>query len=325
MRSSIIVPVYNKKDYLGECLESVLTQALSDCEMILVDDGSTDGSGAVCDEYAKRDERISVIHKPNEGPSAARNTGVERAKGDYLIFLDCDDMLAEGFLAAVENTVLVNDAPDLVVCCIDRFHEDACNRVPYDGVDGLPESGSGDELAAHIEKKHNKYSISPCRYAISRGFYVSSGLSFRPGLDHEDELFTPLMVCAADTFAVCKDAHYLYRMVEGSRNNTPTIENKLSFLAISEELFKNRDGCISGAKRAMLKKRGKYMFRRGLLERNELIKDGRKKLVDAAARVYRRYPEAAEDSRRLVGLIKLLGPKRGISAFLRLSAFLSKA
>ena len=325
MRSSIIVPVYNKKDYLGECLESVLTQALSDCEMILVDDGSTDGSGAVCDEYAKRDERISVIHKPNEGPSAARNTGVERAKGDYLIFLDCDDMLAEGFLAAVENTVLANDAPDLVVCCIDRFREDSGNRTPYDGVDGLPESGSGDELAAHIEKKHNRFGISHCRYAIGRGFYNNAGLSFRAGLNQEDELFTPLLVCAADTYAVCKDAHYLYRMVEGSRNNTPSIENKLSFFTIAEELLKKSKEALSEPKRAMLDKRGKFMFRRGLLEHNELLKDGRKKLVNAAARVYRRYPEAAEDSRRLVGLIKLLGPKLGISAFLRLSAFLSKA
>ena len=325
MRFSIVIPVYNKKAYIGECLDSVLNQALSDFEMILVDDGSSDGSGAVCDEYARRDARISVIHKPNGGPSAARNTGVELARGDYLVFLDCDDMLAEGFLQEAESAILANNSPDIVVCCIDRFLDDAGNITPYDGVADLPKSGTGDELAAHIVNKHNNYSISHCRYAISRGFYENAGLSFRSGLNQEDELFTPLLVCAADTFAVCEGAHYLYRMVEGSRNNTPCIDNKLSFFTISEALFEKSKQALTEPKRAMLENRGKFMFRRGLLEHNELIKDGRKQLACAAVRVCKRFPEAAEDTGRLRRLIKLLGPKCGIGAFLRLSAFLSRA
>lgn len=90
---SIIVPVYNVEEYLSECVDSVLNQTYSDIEVILVDDGSTDQSGNICDEYAEMDSRIKVIHKKNEGVSAARNTGIETASGERIIFVDSDDCL----------------------------------------------------------------------------------------------------------------------------------------------------------------------------------------------------------------------------------------
>ena len=90
---SIIVPVYNVEQYLRECVDSVLNQTYSDIEIILVDDGSTDQSGNICDEYAEMDSRIKVIHKKNEGVSAARNTGIETASGERIIFVDSDDCI----------------------------------------------------------------------------------------------------------------------------------------------------------------------------------------------------------------------------------------
>lgn len=90
---SIIVPVYNVEEYLRECVDSVLNQTYSDIEVILVDDGSTDQSGNICDEYAGMDSRIKVIHKKNEGVSAARNTGIEVASGERIIFVDSDDCI----------------------------------------------------------------------------------------------------------------------------------------------------------------------------------------------------------------------------------------
>ena len=90
---SIIVPVYNVEEYLRECVDSVLNQTYSDVEVILVDDGSTDQSGNICDEYAEMDSRIKVIHKKNEGVSAARNTGIETASGERIIFVDSDDSI----------------------------------------------------------------------------------------------------------------------------------------------------------------------------------------------------------------------------------------
>ena len=90
---SIIVPVYNVEEYLRECVDSVLNQTYSDVEVILVDDGSTDQSGNICDEYAKMDSRIKVIHKKNGGVSSARNTGIETASGERIIFVDSDDCI----------------------------------------------------------------------------------------------------------------------------------------------------------------------------------------------------------------------------------------
>lgn len=94
---SVIVPVYNVKPYLERCIDSLISQSLKEIEIILVDDGSTDGSAAFCDDYARRDERIVVIHKQNGGVSSARNAGIELAKGEYIIPVDSDDYVEPGF------------------------------------------------------------------------------------------------------------------------------------------------------------------------------------------------------------------------------------
>ena len=90
---SIIIPIYNAERYLSDCLDSILNQSYSDFELLLIDDGSTDASGAICDHYAIEDSRILVIHQPNQGVSAARNKGIENAMGDWLYFMDADDTL----------------------------------------------------------------------------------------------------------------------------------------------------------------------------------------------------------------------------------------
>jgi len=90
---SVIIPVYNVAAYLPACLDSVLAQSYRDFELLLVDDGSTDGSADVCDDYACRDARVSVIHQINRGPSAARNAALEVAQGDYVAFIDSDDVI----------------------------------------------------------------------------------------------------------------------------------------------------------------------------------------------------------------------------------------
>lgn len=94
MLLSVIVPVYNVKSYIDRCIHSILTQSYSDIELLLIDDGSTDGSSLLCDEWAKKDKRIVVVHKVNEGVSAARNMGLDVAKGGYITFVDSDDFIA---------------------------------------------------------------------------------------------------------------------------------------------------------------------------------------------------------------------------------------
>lgn len=88
---SIIVPVYNAEKYLSRCVDSILSQTMKDFELLLIDDGSQDESGRICDEYSEKDARVRVFHKPNGGVSSARNLGIDHAKGKYIIFIDSDD------------------------------------------------------------------------------------------------------------------------------------------------------------------------------------------------------------------------------------------
>lgn len=111
---SIIVPVYKVEDYLSRCVDSLICQTYKNLEIILVDDGSPDRCGAICDEYAKRDERVKVIHKQNGGLSDARNRGIDIASGDYVMFVDSDDWLANETCELIISDIIENKA-DIVV------------------------------------------------------------------------------------------------------------------------------------------------------------------------------------------------------------------
>lgn len=118
---SVIVPVYNTKPFLRRCIDSILNQSYRDWELLLIDDGSSDGSGQICDSYAKKDARIRVIHKKNEGASAARNAGLETASGDYITFVDSDDWIEPVMYEAMMLTAVDTDC-DVVMCdCLKEF------------------------------------------------------------------------------------------------------------------------------------------------------------------------------------------------------------
>ena len=112
---SIIVPIYNVEKYLTECVESICNQTYNDLEIILIDDGSTDLSGKICDEFAKKDERVVVIHKSNGGLSSARNAGIDVAKGEYIGFVDSDDYVAPQMYRELYESICENNA-DVSIC-----------------------------------------------------------------------------------------------------------------------------------------------------------------------------------------------------------------
>lgn len=113
---SVITPVYNVKDYLKECIESVIKQSYKNIEFLIVDDGSDDGSGDICDEYAKKDARITVIHKMNEGQAIARNVALDCMTGDYVLFVDSDDYLEVDVLKKMIDSI--TETTDLLCCNI---------------------------------------------------------------------------------------------------------------------------------------------------------------------------------------------------------------
>lgn len=112
---SVIIPVYNVEEYLERCVNSVLKQTYNDLEIILVDDGSTDNSGKICDELKNKDDRIIVIHKENQGLSASRNIGIEKATGEYITFVDSDDYILEDMYETLYKNLIRNDA-DISMC-----------------------------------------------------------------------------------------------------------------------------------------------------------------------------------------------------------------
>ena len=112
---SIIVPVYNTEKFLHRCIDSILTQTYTDFELLLIDDGSKDSSGTICDEYAAKDVRVRVFHKENGGVSSARNMGLDNARGEWITFVDSDDWIDDNYLEALYGACIVSGS-DIVFC-----------------------------------------------------------------------------------------------------------------------------------------------------------------------------------------------------------------
>lgn len=125
MTISIIVPVFNSEAHLSKCLDSILSQSYTDFEVLLIDDGSTDSSGSICDYYAEKDERVKALHKNNGGVCSARNLGLERAKGDYIVFIDADDYIDDYCLEH-----LMSYEADLVLTGIKKFGVNSDGSIP---------------------------------------------------------------------------------------------------------------------------------------------------------------------------------------------------
>lgn len=130
---SVIVPVYNAESYLGLCVESLIHQTNSDIEIILVDDGSTDGSGRVCEQYREKDGRIAVIHKKNGGVSSARNAGLAVAKGEYIAFVDSDDWVHQDYLLCLRRGMA--SGAELSVCLLAETKEKEIEDMPIERKD----------------------------------------------------------------------------------------------------------------------------------------------------------------------------------------------
>lgn len=135
---SIVVPVYNTAPYLSSCLDSILCQTVTDWELILVDDGSTDGSGAICDEYAAKDSRIQVLHQANQGPAKARNLGIAKSQGELIAFIDSDDLLHVQYLEQLIETMQKEDCDIVFAPYVLQGEEDRARFTPQRLTEALP-------------------------------------------------------------------------------------------------------------------------------------------------------------------------------------------
>ncbi len=205
---SIIVPVYNTEKELERCVRSVTCQSFEDFELILVDDGSKDGSGALCDAFAAEDCRIKTIHQKNAGCSEARNTGVRAAKGEYLIFVDSDDMWNDVDALSGLSRVIKNSEGVEVVCFgVQIYNDDGTfvkERKP------VLENANGNnktEIVRELIYSNGYFSTSYVK-ALRRDFFLREGLYFIKGLLSEDIEWSARVLIGCKSIAVYPSAFY---------------------------------------------------------------------------------------------------------------------
>ena len=180
---SIIVPIYNVEKYIHQCIDSLINQTYKNIEIILVDDGSPDNCGEICDEYARKDKRIKVIHQNNMGLSGARNTGLDNSKGDYLIFVDSDDYIACDFIEKLYN-ISIKYGVDIVECDFEKFQTD----IEVKKIEEKIKIFSVNEMLEKIEGEESVKSVVVWNKLYKRNIYES--LRFPLGKINEDEFTT---------------------------------------------------------------------------------------------------------------------------------------
>lgn len=222
---SIIVPIYNAEKYLDSCIQSVLRQTYTNWELILIDDGSTDKSGRIAEEYGFADERITVFHQKNLGVSLARNQGIDEATGNYVVFLDADDELIEDCLAKTVNIAEETNA-DVVAGRSCENQELFQDRIIWTGAEALENS-----LKDHL------FTYSACAKLIRREFIGKT--RFTPDIKiNEDSYFVFQLLCKQNVFVLTNDVIYFYRANSESSSRTVFSEKYFDILKVSDLKYK---------------------------------------------------------------------------------------
>lgn len=215
---SVIVPIYNVEKYLERCIESIRKQSYMHIEIILVDDGSSDGSSDICDKYIEKDDRISVVHKKNGGLGDARNVGVEKAKGKYILFIDSDDRIHEKL---VEETVKEAEKNQADIVIFDYIGEEMNGKLSDRFTFDFPERKV---INATEQKNLIMNSCSAVNKLILRETWLLTNLKFPVGKYYEDLATIPKLMAQAERVVYIKEVYYYYLMREGSIMHSKNFE-----------------------------------------------------------------------------------------------------
>ncbi len=253
MRFSVIVPVYNVESYLNECVDSILGQDYDDFEIILVDDGSLDNSPAICDEYAEKDSRVRVIHKPNGGASDARNVGIKEAGGDYLVFVDSDD-----FWTTNKVLTKINDTIEAYSAHIVQFGQADIYNSEQGIVLGTERHYSqynGYETRDILKKLvlNGNLKISASSMAISRDFVVNNDVYFVVGKRTEDLEWAMHLYIHEPKWSFIDEYLYVYRAQrEGSVTATIDYKHLCDYCWMLEKSYEHLKNCDEEVKSPLM-------------------------------------------------------------------------
>lgn len=216
---SVIVPIYNVEKYLRRCVDSLLKQTLENIEILLINDGSTDKSGQICDEYLKIDNRIRVFHKRNGGVSSARNLGLENIKGGYVTFVDPDDYLDEDALEYLYK--LIKESNSDIACYKLKIYKDdvlLSKKLEYEKLEIFNE----DEIIKN-QVAFSKFSHTSCNKLYSKNLFKDEKIRFEEEIRYaEDALFNVYILSKAKRLISSNLAKYNYFINEGSTVNKVT-------------------------------------------------------------------------------------------------------
>ena len=222
VKFSVIVPVYNVKNYISKCIKSIISQSYSNIQIIIIDDGSTDSSGAICDSYCT-DSRVEVIHRDNGGLSAARNEGIKYVHGDYILFIDSDDYIEEDSLLEIAK-VLNENAVDILAC--NAFIENTkIKKLMKREYRYSPTVLDG--ISFYKKEVHNNVlQLSACINIYKAEFWKKNGFIFKEGIYHEDLQLIPKVLLSADSVLYYSTPFYHYVQRKGSITVSPEYETE---------------------------------------------------------------------------------------------------
>ena len=224
---SVIIPIYKVEDYLCECIDSVLEQTYQNLEVILVDDGSPDNCGVICDDYATKDPRIKVVHKENGGLSDARNAGLGVSTGDYIWFVDSDDWISQDAFPIIFSEIENEDFEMLGFSYQDYNDENETF--------GLTSASNMISMSNGLEYiEHNGYfEPTAWAYIYKRSFLQQHGLKFKVGMIHEDDHFNLRAFSVVRKIKKINKVLYYYRRREGTLSNIKASERLIvSYIAL---------------------------------------------------------------------------------------------
>lgn len=245
-RVSVIIPVYNTEAYVEEAIRSIMNQTLRDIEIIIIDDGSTDNSLTLIKKLAVEDNRIAYHSQANQGQSVARNVGIEKARGEYIYFMDSDDFLEEEALECCNERIKRNKL-DFLLFNANILNEDKKFKISFDYKSPvLSESSiySGTSMLFTLLNQKT-YRCSPCIHFISLKTLQSINLKYFPGIIHEDELFSALLYLQSQRIGYINRTFFHRRIRANSvMTKNYTMKNVDSYLVVAEQLIhfaKNKD------------------------------------------------------------------------------------
>lgn len=246
VKISVIIPVYNVELYLKDCLDSVLNQSFRDIEVILVNDGSTDGSIDILNNYAKNDSRVRVINQENKGVSAARNTGLDLSNGEYILFVDSDDMLIENSLEHLYKQSREKDTEVLLGHAYRYFFNEEKVDFFYNKAELEKfEVMDGKTLYSKLMER-NLFPPLVYLFFCKKDFLCKYRIRFKEGIIHEDELWCVMVICQANKTTCAPFYTYLYRCRDGSIMNSNNYKYRIdSMKTVVNELCLIADNMTS--------------------------------------------------------------------------------